>query len=130
MIAKINSGGGFRLVNDPMLVAHCSVAVLTPRDDTMDLYFLLGVLNSKVFARYVSLTMPRISAGRFSLRLSPLRQFSVPNSKSGANETACRHIASLVGEWLRLPTTHLGQSDVTDIIEEEVARLYGCGVGE
>jgi hypothetical protein len=125
MSAKITSGNGFKLINDPKLVAHCSVVVLTPHDNMVDLHYLLGILNSNVFARYVSLTMPRINAGRFSLRLSSLRRFPVPTVAAGADETTCSRIASLVSEWLQGPTECFGRSDLPDIVEADVARLYG-----
>ena len=55
MSARITAGSGFALICDPKLLAHNSVVVLTPLDDGVDLHYLLGVLNSKVFSRYVSL---------------------------------------------------------------------------
>jgi hypothetical protein len=125
MSARITSGSGFALIRDPKLLAHNSVVVLTPLDDGVDLYYLLGVLNSKVFSRYVSLTMPRISAGRFSLRLSALRRFPVPMAQTGSDEAACRHIALLVREWIGIPAGHPERLNLHDAIDVEIARLYG-----
>lgn len=123
MSARITSGGGFALIRDPKLLAHNSVVVLTPAHDEVDLYYLLGVLNSKVFSRYISLTMPRINAGRFSLRLSALRRFPVPITATDSDETPCRRIASLVREWLGISARPV-RSELHNAIDAEVARLY------
>jgi len=123
MSARITSGASFALIRDPKLLAHNSVVVLTPRNDSVDLCYLLGVLNSRVFARYISLTMPRISAGRFSLRLSALRRFPVPMVRTGFNEATCRRIASLVCQWLGIPAGRV-RSDLHNSIDAEVTGLY------
>jgi hypothetical protein len=39
MTSTITSGRGFVLINDPKLLAHNSVVVLTPLDDHVDLHF-------------------------------------------------------------------------------------------
>jgi hypothetical protein len=124
MIARITSGNRFTLIRDPSLIAHNSVVVLTPIDENVDLYYLLGVLNSKIFARYVSLTMPRINAGRFSLRLTALRGFPLPSVRSDADEAACGRIASLVCQWFNISVSCLEKSDLMNAIDDEVARLY------
>jgi SAM-dependent methyltransferase len=123
MSSTITSGKSFILVHDPKLLAHNSVVVLAPRDDDVDLYFLLAVLNSKVFSRYIALTMPRISAGRFSLRLSAMRRFPVPGGLACPSDGTGRQIASLARKLLGVPAGRVG-SDLRDTIEAEVARLY------
>jgi hypothetical protein len=123
MTPTITSGGGFVLINDPKLLAHNSVVEHTPLDDHIDLYFLLGVLNSRVFSRYMALTMPRISAGRFSLRLSAMRRFPVPAAPTDSSEWAVRQIALLTRELLGFPAGR-ARSDLRDTIDAEVAQLY------
>jgi hypothetical protein len=120
MSSTITSGTGFVLIHDSELLAHNSVVVLAPRDERIDLHFLLGVLNSKVFSRYMALTMPRISAGHFSLRLSALRRFPVPAS---FGDRACQEIASLTRKLLGVPAGR-GRSDLRDAIDAEAAQLY------
>jgi len=95
----------------------------TPLDDHVDLYFLLGVLNSKVFSRYMALTMPRISAGRFSLRLSAMRRFPAPAGPTGSSEGAVRQIASLARKLVGVSAGRAG-SDLCNTIDAEVAQLY------
>jgi hypothetical protein len=125
MCSTITSGRGFVFINDPKLLAHNSVVVLAPLDDHIDLYFLLGVLNSKVFSRYIALTVPRISAGRFSLRLSAMRRFPVPAAPTDSSEGAGRQIASLARELLGVPAGRV-RSDLRDTIDAEVAQLYNA----
>ena len=117
MSSTITSGRGFVLIDDPKLLAHNSVVVLAPVDDRVDLYFLFGVLNSNVFSRYIALTMPRISAGRFSLRLSALRRFPVPARPTGSSDGACRQIALLARKLLGIPMgTALDQIYATQLM--------------
>jgi hypothetical protein len=120
MSSTITSGRGFVLIHDPMLLAHNSVMTLTPHEEQVDLFFLLGVLNSKVFSRFVALTMPRISAGRFSLRLSAMRRFPVP---TGSNGEAYRQVALLARKLPDVPTRR-ARSHLLDAIDAEVGGLY------
>jgi hypothetical protein len=43
---------------------------------------------------------------------------------TGADEAACRRIASLVREWLAIPVGQFGKSDLWNAIDAKVARLY------
>jgi hypothetical protein len=111
-------------MSDPLLVAHDSVVVITPVKNRIDPYFLLGVLNSKIFARYVALTMPKINVGRFSLRLLPLRRFPLPILESGDNAAAYGRIATMVREWHAQSADCLQGRILPDPIEAEIDRLY------
>jgi hypothetical protein len=123
MSSTITTGTGFILIHDLKLLGHNSVVVLTPRDNHLDLYFLLGVLNSKVFSRFVALTMPRISAGRFSLRLSTMRRFPVPTGSTAVKGEAYRQIALLARNLPDVPSRR-ARSYLLDAIDAEVGRLY------
>jgi len=96
MSAKITSGNSFSIIDDLQLLAHCSVVVLTDHARKVDPYYLLGIVNSKVFTRYVSLTMPKTNVGRYSLRLSRLRQFTVPDPACEGPRQPSQAISSLV----------------------------------
>jgi hypothetical protein len=124
MSPKITVDNRFRLISDPMLVAHDSVVVITPVKNLIDPYFLLGVLNSKIFARYVALTMPKINVGRFSFRLLPLRRFPLPMLESGDNAAARGRIAIMVREWQSQSADRLQGTILPDSIEAEIDRLY------
>jgi hypothetical protein len=124
MSSRITSGGGFGLIDDSTVLGHNSVVIITMRGMTCDPYYILGVLNSKVFSRYMSLTMPPISAGRHSLRLTPLRRFPIPHPVDRESEAACQRIAALARD---LSHRAVGRTapDKHATIESEVARLYG-----
>ena len=123
--ARIVSTGSFTLVDDPAVLAHNSVIALTPRVGIVDICYLLGILNSRIFGRYVSLVMPPINAGRHSIRLSKLRRFPVPDPQLEGNREACMHIASLVRDLTRVPMGRPLPPDIMTTIENEVAHLYG-----
>ena len=118
---RIVSRGSFGLVSDLDVLTHSSVVVLTPRISKVDPYYLLGVLNSRAFGRYVSLTMPMINTGRYSLRLSALRLFPVPDPESQRNHAICRRVASLVHDLLRMSARQAAPSHLASAIEDEVA---------
>jgi hypothetical protein len=124
MVSRVTSGNGFRLIVDSELLAHNSVAVLTPVNDSVDCHYLFGLLNSTVFARYVALTMPRISTGRFSLRLQQLRRFSIPLPQDGEHEDAIHRISTLVRRCLGNPVPCPSGSRLPASIDAEVRRLY------
>lgn len=126
MGARITEGGGLVLVKDPTVVAHSSVVVFIPRNDGIDMHYLLGLLNSRVFARYISLTMPRISAGRFSLRLSWLRRFPIPTAETDAEKAICDRIASWTRE--QLASSSHQQVLLPDAIESDIVRLYEVAI--
>jgi hypothetical protein len=124
MSPKITCGNRFRLIGDSMLVAHESVVVITPKKDLIDPYYLLGILSSKVFARYVSLTMPKINVGRFSLRLLPLRKFPLPKLTLGDNAEVSGRIAPMVQEWFDQSADQAQVPILPHSIEAEIDRLY------
>ena len=123
--AKITSGRSFSLIDDSQLFAHSSVVVLTGRSGMLDPYYLLGIVNSKVFTRYVSLTMPKTNVGRYSLRLSRLRRFPIPDPTSGtvqeASQAISSHVRDLVQQSLRRPPSR----ELLTSIDRQVVDLYG-----
>jgi len=123
--AKITSGRSFSLVDDSQLLAHSSVVVLTSRSGMLDSYCLLGIVNSKVFTRYVSLTMPKTNVGRYSLRLSRLRWFPVPDPTSGTVQEPSQAISSLVRDLLQQPLRRPPSRGLLTSIDRQVAGLYG-----
>ena len=71
----------------------------------------------------MTLTMPRISAGRFSLRLSAMRRFPVPAGPTGSSEGAVQQIASLAHKLVGVSAGR-ARSNLYDTIDAEVAQLY------
>jgi adenine-specific DNA-methyltransferase len=123
--AKITSGNSFSLIDNPQLLAHNSVVVLTDRSGAIDPYYLLGIVNSKVFTRYVSLTMPKTNVGRYSLRLSRLRRFPVPDPTSENTRQASQAISSLVRDLVQQSSRHPPSQDLLTAVDCQVADLYG-----
>ena len=123
--AKTTSGRSFSLIDDPQLLAHSSVVMLTGRSGILDPHYLLGILNSEVFARYVSLTMPKRNLGWYSLRLSRLRWFPVPDPTSESVQDASQAISSLVRDLLQQSLRHPPSRKQLTSIDRQVADLYG-----
>jgi hypothetical protein len=110
---------------DPYLLPHSSVVILTPRTELPDMHCLLGILNSRVFARYISITMPKISAGRYSLHLSRLRWFPVPDLACERDRETCRRISTLVQKRVTMSERQAPPKELVAGIEDQVACLYG-----
>ena len=85
MSAKITSGNSFSIIDDMQLLAHCSVVVLADHAGKVDPYYLLGIVNSKVFTRYVSLTQ----LPQFEVKNE--RKSSISNAQSGKVGTTFVH---------------------------------------
>ncbi len=123
--AKITSGNSFSLIDNSQLLAHNSVVVLTDRRGTLDPYYLLGIVNSKIFTRYVSLTMPKINVGRYSLQLSRLRRFPVPDPASENTRHTSQAISSLVQNLMHQSLRRPPLQELLTAIDRQVADLYG-----
>ena len=124
MSAKITSGNSFSIIDDLQLLAHCSVVVLADHAGKVDPYYLLGIVNSKVFTRYVSLTMPKTNVGRYSLRLSRLRRFPVPDPGCESTRQASQAISSLVRNIVQQSIHGPPSQGLMEAIDCRVADLY------
>lgn len=122
--AKITSGGKFSLIDDPQTLPHNSVISLADHSGMLDPYYLLGIVNSRIFMRYVSLTMPKINLGRHSLRLSRLRCFPVPDPISENVRQASQTISSLARDLLRQSRRSVPSQKLLAAIDRQVADLY------
>jgi len=125
MSAKITSGNSFSIIDDLQLLAHCSVVVLTDHAGKVDPYYLLGIVNSEVFTRYVSLTMPKTNVDRYSLRLSRLRRFPVPDPACESKWQSSQAISSLVQDLVQQSMDRPPSPELMKAIDRRVADLYG-----
>ena len=125
MSAKITSGNSFSIIDGFQLLAHSSVVVLTDHTGTLDPYYLLGIVNSRVFTRYVSLSMPKINVGRYSLRLFRLRRFPVPDPTCESTRQSSQAISSLVHDLVQRSLRHSPPQELMEAINRRIADLYG-----
>jgi len=123
--AKITSGSSFSLIDNSQLLAHSSVVVLSARPGTLDTHYLLGIVNSRVFTRYVSLSMPKTNVDRYSLRLSRLRRFPIPDPATESTRRASQEISSLVREIVQQSLHRPPLKELLTTIDRRVADLYG-----
>ena len=122
--AKITSGGKFSLIDASQTLPHNSVISLAGHSGMLNPYYLLGIVNSKIFMRYVSLTMPKINLGRHSLRLSRLRCFPVPDPTSENVRQASQAISSLVRDLVQQSRRNAPSQKLLAAIDRQVADLY------
>ena len=118
----VNSSGGFALDKHQHLFCNNSVILIFPDENIINPYFLLAVLNSKVFWTWVQHRMPTLGSGWHSYRVSILRKFPIPIP--GQNNQLFDKVADLAAKLLK----KLNETDRTSIlssIDSMVGELYG-----
>jgi len=124
----IDSGAGFTIIEDQNLLCHESIVLLYAKSSCVNLHCLLGILNSRLFWKYVTLTMPAIGRGQYALRLSALRRFPIPAVRSASHLDATQRIAGLVRDVVKSSTTEQHTRRLRDQLDREVEALYGIGL--
>ncbi len=98
--SKISSPAGFTLIDNPTIVCHNSVVVIVPDASKIDPHYLLGILNSSIFWRFIRLTTPYMGCGRQVLRLSDVRRFPIPWPMTEKRQRLCETIGDLARQAL------------------------------
>ncbi len=86
------SARGFHLDTDGVLCHH-SLLTISPLDRSIDLHYLLGILNSELLWRYISLRSARMGGERRVLRLQVARRLPVVFPQTRAQRTLAARIA-------------------------------------
>jgi methylase of polypeptide subunit release factors len=86
------SARGFHLDTDGVLCHH-SLLTISPLDRSIDLHYLLGILNSELLWRYISLRSARMGGERRVLRLQLARRLPVVFPQTRAQRTLAARIA-------------------------------------
>jgi hypothetical protein len=94
---KVNFGGNFSFDARQYILYHSTVVIVQPDPDAFSPYYLLGVLNSKVFRLFTRHRMPAIGPERYICRSLALRDFPLVLPKGSAQPT-CGEIAVLARE--------------------------------
>jgi hypothetical protein len=128
MLKLICSGGDFTMDCEGRYSGHAGTLALVTDQRQVDPFYLLGVLNSRVFWFFVRHTMPTMGEGRHVLRRSTLRRF--PLVVSGSSEDGRQQIANAVRGLLGIGEPAPVRPQVLADIERLVAQLYGIEPAE
>jgi len=120
----VNSGGGFALDEHGHILCSNSVVIMCPDGNTIDTYYLIGVLNSSVFKVWGQHRMPNLGSGWYSYRINIMRNFPVPTSQSGKKQDLCSKIADLTRELLNERSAKDDYSNIISSIDNKVIELY------
>jgi len=120
----VNSGGGFALDEHGHILCSNSVVIMCPDENTIDTYYLLGVLNSSVFKVWGQHRMPNLGSGWYSYRINIMRNFPVPTLQSGKKQDLCSKIADLTRVLLSGGSDKDNYSNIISSIDNKVIELY------
>jgi hypothetical protein len=128
LLKLICSGGDFTMDHEGRYLGHAGTLMLVADQRRVDPFYLLGVLNSRVFWFFVRQTMPTMGHGRHVLRRSTLRRF--PLVVSDPSRELRQQIADAVRGLLADGVTQAARSRVLEEIECQVMELYGIKPAE
>jgi hypothetical protein len=128
LLKLICSGGDFTIDPEGRYLGHAGTLMLTADQRRVDPFYLLGVLNSRVFWFFVRQTMPTMGHGRHVLRRSTLGRF--PLVVSDPSRELRQQIADAVRGLLADGAPKAARSRVLEEIERQVAELYGTDQAE
>jgi len=121
----VNSGGGFAIDLHQHLFCNNSVILIFPDEKIVNPYFLLAVLNSKVFRAWTQQRMPTLGSGWHSYRVSILRQFPIPNPLHSHDNPVFDEIANLVVKLLNEKLSVMDRTNILSLVDNKVCELYG-----
>jgi hypothetical protein len=127
LLKLICSGSDFTMDAAGQYLGHAGTLMLAADQRHVDPFYLLGVLNSRVFWFFVQQTMPTMGHGRHVLRRSTLRRF--PLVISDLSRDAQQQIAGSVRRLLG-GISQTEQSPVLAEIDQLIGELYGIGSTE
>jgi len=123
----VNCGGGFALDHHQHLFCNNSVILISPDENIINPYFLLAVLNSKVFWTWTQQRMPTLGSGWHSYRVSVLRKFPIPTRPHlhGPNNPLFEEIANFAAKLLNEGLNETDRASILSSIDSMVSELYG-----
>jgi len=120
----INSGGGFTMDQHQHLFCNNSVILIYPDENAVNSYFLLAVLNSKVFWRWTQHQMPTLGSDWHSYRVSILRKFPIPTPLHGQGNPLFEEVANLATKLLNEKLNETDRANILSSINCMVSELY------
>lgn len=121
----VNSGGGFTLDRDQHLFCNNSVILVSIDKNIINPYFLLAVLNSKVFWTWTQYRMPTLGSGWHSYRVSILRKFPIPTPQHGQDNQLFEETTNLASKLLNEKLSIMDRTNILSSVDSKVSELYG-----
>jgi len=121
----VNSGNGFT-IDRHKLFCNNSVILIHPNED-VNPYFLLAVLNSKVFRIWAQHRMPTLGSSWYSYRVSILRKFPIFVPQNGR---LLDKIANLATKLLNQELNEIDRKALLHLIDNMICKLYDIPYGE
>ena len=128
----VSSGGAFALDHNQHLFCNNSVILISPDENIINPYFLLAVLNSKVFWTWTQHRMPTLGSGWHSHRVSVFRKFPIPTRPHlhDQNNQLFEEVANLAAKLLNEKFNGTDRANVLSSIDSKVCELYGISQSE
>ena len=118
--STVSSGRDFTLIDELPILCNNSCIVIQPDVGEIDPYYLMGILNSSVFAKWAKLRMPSPGTGWIAYRLNILRQFSLI-----CNDKAASEISFLVCQLFQTVVTDNNERQLLLAqIDKKISMLY------
>ena len=117
----VNSGGGFTIDQGQHLFCSNSVILICPDEKIINPYFLLAVLNSKVFWTWAQHRMPTLGLGWRSYRVSMLHKFPLLTS----DNQLLGDVADIVTRLLNEKLSEKDRMSTLSSIDNIISELYG-----
>jgi len=121
----VNSGGGFTIDDHSHILCNNSVVVLCPNENFIDIYLLLGLLNSSLFKMWFQHSMPPLGSGWYCYRVNILAGFPIPVAQSGPNKELSSEISDLAHKLLCRKSDDENHPEIMTSINLKVSKLYG-----
>jgi len=123
IVPTICSFGSFFLDITGVLCHH-SILTVTPKSNEIDIYYLLGLLNSGVLWRYISLRAASMGANRRVLRLKLAKTIPILLPESQEQRSLATAIAQLTLSLQKAKGSHDNPMQ-TGRFDELINELYG-----
>jgi hypothetical protein len=126
----VNSGGGFAMDWRQHLFCNNSVLLICQKERIVNYYFLLAVLNSKVFRTWTQHRMPTLGLGWYCYRVSVLRRFPIPIQRNKQNNLLFDKVANLASMLLNVTHNETERANILSLIDSKICKLYGISQSE
>ena len=107
-----------------------SVILICPDDKVVNSYFLLAVLNSKVFRTWAQHRMPTLGLGWYCYRVSILRRFPIPIPQNEQDNRLFDEAANFAAMLLNRNPDGAERTDILNSIDNKICKLYGISQSE
>lgn len=126
----VSSGSGFTVDLHQHLFCNNSVILVVPDKNIINPYFLLAVLNSNIFGKWVQHRMPTLGSGWHSYRVSIFRKFPIPTLPHGQDNRLFEEVANFAAKLLNEKLNGTDRTNILSSIDEMVCNLYGISQSE